>query len=216
MPSGTIQAATGVRIEKRAIDVLTPVLTGNIHYWDKLSRHRTVSKRLPGGHAWPGPCSTRSNDSWRIKVMLPEDRRRYPRLKSGVRVLYQGLPASRIEQEYLSGLSGDLSLGGMFLSTDTPFPPGTLLVLAFRTPEMSPEETPVCARALVKWRRRLGSQKGMGISFVEFEGVDRQRLKDWLDNVLSNEPGPGIGLPLPITFSFLRHPVFEQSIQSSD
>lgn len=149
--------------------------------------------------------------------MLPvEDRRSFPRLKTGVQVLYQGFPATQIEQEYLSGVAGDLSLGGMFLSSERPFPPGTLLVLSFRTPNMSLEEPPVCARALVRWRRRWGSEKGMGIAFVELEGVDRQKLEDWLDEVLSDEPGPGAGPSLPIAFSFLRHPIFEQSVQNQD
>lgn len=138
--------------------------------------------------------------------MLAENRRRYPRLKTGVRVLYEGLPPNQAERQYLSGVAEDLSLGGMFLSADNPFPPGTLLILEFRTPEMSPEELPVCARALVSWRRRWGASKGMGISFVELEGVDRQKLQDWLDSVLSQEAGPLPALPvLPIVLSIFRH-----------
>lgn len=150
--------------------------------------------------------------------MLPEDPRRYPRLKAGVRVLYEGLLPSRTERQYLSGVAQDLSLGGMFLSSEDPFPPGTLLILEFRTPDMVPEDLPVCARALVRWRRRWGAGKGMGISFVELEGVDRQRLQEWLDSVLGPEASPVPGLPfLPITFSFFRHdPNFEQSVQNPD
>lgn len=156
--------------------------------------------------------------------MLPEDRRRYPRLKTGVRVLYQGLPATPIQQEYLSGVTGDLSLGGMFLSSENPFPVGTLLILEIRTPSMSPEEPPVCARALVRWRRRWGGQKGMGLSFVELEGVDRQRLQEWLESLLSDEPVPVPGLSLPRIpstaffrlFSSQHHSDFGQSIRNPD
>lgn len=150
--------------------------------------------------------------------MLPADRRRYPRLKTGVRVLYEGLPTSRAEQRYLSGVAEDLSLGGMFLLSEAPFPPGSLVILEFRTPDMSREEPPVCARALVRWRRRWGENKGMGLSFVDFEGMDRQRLHTWLESLLSPESGPAPGAPLlSITFPlFRRHPHSEQRLQNPD
>lgn len=145
--------------------------------------------------------------------MFSEDRRRYPRLKAGVRVLYEGLRPSPTERQYLSGVAEDLSLSGMFLSSEHPFPPGTLLTLEFRTPDMSPEELPVCARALVRWRSRWGACRGMGISFVELEGIGRQRIQSWLDRVLSQEPGPLLRLPfLPITFAFGRNLDSEQPV----
>jgi len=109
-----------------------------------------------------------------------EEQRRYPRVTAGVRVLYRGDPLERRERQYLQGIAADLSLGGMFLATDRPLPVGSLVRLEFQ-PGVGPGENPaeemaVTAQAVVRWRRRWRRPRGMGLEFVEFEGLGRHEL----------------------------------------
>ena len=111
------------------------------------------------------------------------DQRVFPRVAAGTGVTFAALPVDRKSRRYLESVAGNLSLGGMFLATRYTFRPGTLLQLEFAIPGLEQAE-PVRARAIVRWRRWWRNPRGMGVQFVEFEGLGRQQLTEWLDHVL--------------------------------
>jgi c-di-GMP-binding flagellar brake protein YcgR len=109
------------------------------------------------------------------------DKRRYPRVSAGVRVFYRGEPLEPRERRYLEGIAADLSLGGMFLQTETPLPVGSRVWLEFQ-PGVAPGEDPaeelaLRAQAVVRWRRRWRQPRGMGIEFIDFEGLGRHEFQ---------------------------------------
>lgn len=114
-----------------------------------------------------------------------DNRREFRRIGTGVRVVYRWLPMGRNEREYLHAVAEDVSLGGMFLATPHPLPRRSVLSIEFYPPGSIDGTRPVRARAVVCWRRRWRSPRGMGIKFLEFEGLGQQRLETWIDTVLS-------------------------------
>ena len=66
----------------------------------------------------------------------------------------------------------DLSAGGVFISTDTPVPVGTTLILLFALPE---GETRI--KGVVRY---ASSAKGMGVEFTGMGAGDRARLQELL------------------------------------
>lgn len=111
------------------------------------------------------------------------DLRVYPRVKTGTAVTFAALPVDRKSRRYLETVAGNVSLGGMFLASRYTFRPGTLLQLEFSIPDAD-AGGPVRARAIVRWRRWWRQPRGMGVQFVEFEGLGRQHLTEWLDRLL--------------------------------
>ena len=45
-------------------------------------------------------------------------------------------------------------------------------------------EEPVHARAVVRWVRRFFRPRGMGLEFIDVEGLGQTRLESWIDSVL--------------------------------
>lgn len=114
---------------------------------------------------------------------MGRDRRKYRRVAGGVRVVYSGVQVERATREYLDGIARDLSIGGLFLETRRPLPKGTLVDLDFFV-EADAREEPVHARAVVRWTRRFFRPRGMGLEFIDVEGLGQTRLESWIDSVL--------------------------------
>lgn len=118
----------------------------------------------------------------------PEDKRRYRRMAAGTRVVYGGGPLDRRERDYLEGVADNVSLGGMFIATDHPMPEGSIVWLEFqpraRAGEAAGDELPIRARAVVRWRSRWRKPRGMGIEFVEFEGLGERELSEIIERLL--------------------------------
>jgi uncharacterized protein (TIGR02266 family) len=79
------------------------------------------------------------------------------------------------DAQFFTGLSLDISEGGLFVATYTDLPLGTRLVLCFELPD----GTSVEARGEVKWRRSAvvdGERPGIGIAFTELSDDARQRI----------------------------------------
>jgi uncharacterized protein (TIGR02266 family) len=74
----------------------------------------------------------------------------------------------------LTGLSSDISMGGMFIATFVPMQVGTRLSLRFRLPTGQ-----VITAGIVRWARegRPGMIAGMGIEFVDMGELDRAALR---------------------------------------
>lgn len=79
------------------------------------------------------------------------------------------------DAQFFTGLSLDISEGGLFVSTYTEIPLGTRLLLAFELPD----GTAVEARGEVRWRRTHvmdGERPGIGIAFTDLPEDARKRI----------------------------------------
>jgi uncharacterized protein (TIGR02266 family) len=94
--------------------------------------------------------------------------------RADLRVPFETDVSIGTEGRLLTGLSGDISMGGMFVATFRPMPPGARLSLRFRLPTGQ-----VMATGVVRWTRdaRPGVVAGMGIEFVGLGDFDRATLK---------------------------------------
>ena len=117
-------------------------------------------------------------------------RRKTHRIRPGVAVRFFGEPIDRTKRQYLDGVVENCGLGGMFISTDRPFPKGSLVTLEFRIKSESRDLDPVKAQGIVRWVRRRTGDRGMGIAFIEFEGLGDRVFSDWIKKVL-DEPQYG-------------------------
>lgn len=113
--------------------------------------------------------------------------RRYPRAASGVELRFAGRDIRESTLEYLDGVARNVSLGGMFIATDHPLAKGKLVKIEFTINHPEGESEVVTAKGIVRWRKRLLSPKGMGVEFIEFEGLGHRRLQDWLDDILEKD-----------------------------
>ena len=98
----------------------------------------------------------------------PADRRATQRVAIEVDVSIGG--AGRV----FTGVSGDVSVGGLYVSTYRPLPEGTRVSVRFRLPT-----GPVMGTGIVRWTRegRPGRLPGMGIELVELDEMDRDCLE---------------------------------------
>lgn len=114
-------------------------------------------------------------------------RRKTHRIRPGVAVRFIGESIDKMTRHYLDGVVENCGLGGMFISTDHPFPKGSLITLDFRIDSESRELTPVRAQGIVRWVKRRTGNRGMGIEFIEFQGLGDRVFADWIKKVL-DEP----------------------------
>lgn len=79
------------------------------------------------------------------------------------------------DSQFFSGLSGDISEGGLFLSTYRSLPVGSVVDLEFSLPG---SEAPLRARGEVRWLREhaTGQPRGVGIAFDELADEDRESI----------------------------------------
>ncbi len=79
------------------------------------------------------------------------------------------------DSHFFSGLSGDISEGGLFLSTYRALAVGSAIDLEFSLPGTS---EPVHARGEVRWLREhsAGQPQGVGIAFDYLDDGDRERI----------------------------------------
>ena len=116
-------------------------------------------------------------------VMKDKDVRDYPRAKSGVQITFSAEPHTKSSEKYFAGIAENYSFGGLFLATDTTFPPGTLVNM-----ELSiPGQAPIFVKAVVVWQRRFFRPKGIGLKFVEFENIGDRDLDQLLKTIFEND-----------------------------
>ena len=74
----------------------------------------------------------------------------------------------------------DVSLGGMFIKTDSPPPPGSVIFIQFSLPDGS---SLVEGLAKVAWTREAGERPaGMGIQFLNLDNESRKVLEDLVEH----------------------------------
>lgn len=102
----------------------------------------------------------------------------------GTTVLFRAEKVHGFDREFEEGQGEDLSLSGMFVATRRPASAGTCVRLRIYIPHDLPGETPVTARAIVRWQGQLkGGVRGMGIQFLDFKDIGELRLTIWLDTI---------------------------------
>jgi len=101
-------------------------------------------------------------------MVTTNDFRRYPRLSSPKGTILAWQCAS---MRHVSRVA-NLGLGGLYIRTTEPPPPGTFIQLLFDVPTGE-----VRARAVVQ---RSKSTEGMGVKFVAMQQEDRARFTRWL------------------------------------
>jgi hypothetical protein len=69
----------------------------------------------------------------------------------------------------------------MFIDTDNLLPKGSMVVIQFRSNKEG-DKRPVIAKGLVCWTRKWKSPHGMGIDFIEFEGLGNTPFEEWFKN----------------------------------
>jgi uncharacterized protein (TIGR02266 family) len=98
----------------------------------------------------------------------PTERRAAPRVRVETDVVLGG------HERVQSGVSLDLSTGGLFVAVFAPLAVGTKVSLRFRIFGAS-----IVSGGMVRWARaaRPGRLAGMGIEFVEMRAEDRDALR---------------------------------------
>lgn len=83
--------------------------------------------------------------------------------------------------DFLDDYTANLSLGGMFVRTDTPMPVDTTFRIRFRLPDRI---SLIEATATVKWvvepDDRAGLASGMGVAFDGLSASDERAIQRWL------------------------------------
>lgn len=88
-------------------------------------------------------------------------------------------------------ISGNLSVGGMFLITQEPLPVGTNFRVRFALPASKDEIT---ATGEVLWSRSQREapdrQPGMGVKFKELSEKDRERIRSFIETQADTPENP--------------------------
>ena len=106
-----------------------------------------------------------------VAMANTNDLRRYPRLSSPNGTILAWQTASLRHISHVT----NLGLGGLYIQTTDPPPPGTFIQLLFDVPTGE-----VRARAIVQ---RSKSKEGMGVKFVAMQQEDRGRFARWLNRL---------------------------------
>ncbi|HDR47136.1 MAG TPA: hypothetical protein ENN94_05475 [Geoalkalibacter subterraneus] len=86
------------------------------------------------------------------------------------------------------GVALDLSVGGMYLQTNTLYTPATRLLIEFRLPSC---HQPIRCRARVAWCNRAESAPkpsfppGMGLQFIDLPTLHREAIMIYLNEIES-------------------------------
>ena len=95
-----------------------------------------------------------------------DERRKHPRVRLATQV--------QCETAMLLTYSRDVSEGGMFIETETPLPPGSILTLRFNLDDA----VSVMAKGVVTYQIR---KFGMGVQFIEVSPDDKKQIEAYVD-----------------------------------
>jgi uncharacterized protein (TIGR02266 family) len=117
---------------------------------------------------------------------MAQDTRKDPRAKVlSMTVRYK----SATVDEFIEHHSHDVSRGGIFIKTPSPFPPGTLLKFEIR---ISEEQTVLAGVGRVVWKRESAqaapdTPAGMGVKFIKID----EKSKDIISRLVDAQDGEG-------------------------
>jgi hypothetical protein len=104
----------------------------------------------------------------------------YRGLADGALAFYRCERTTHEEQRNLQRLAEINGLGGLFVATEDPPRPGSVVDLHVYCCEDCNMTSPLYARGVVRWRRLWGRQKGMGVELLELDGMGERCLECWL------------------------------------
>ena len=82
-------------------------------------------------------------------------------------------------QRLHKGLVENCSSGGMYISTENPSDRGKVITLKFQPDSAkSLSRLPFEVRATVRWVRQVTKPKGMGVEFLECNGISEEEFKE--------------------------------------
>src|SRR5262249_21074856 len=122
----------------------------------------------PARKLGPPPSARRRRTPHRRRTLMAQDTRKDPRAKGlSMTVRYK----SATVDEFIEHHANDVSRGGIFIKTPSPFPPGTLLKFEIR---LQDEQTMLSGVGRVVWKRDppdAGDQRpaGMGVKFIKID-----------------------------------------------
>ncbi len=100
-------------------------------------------------------------------------RRRFPRYPTLISVRYY------TSMGQFSGLVENLSSGGLFIATQRPLPPGTMLRMEISNPDT---RQLIKLKGRVMWDRHVSisstERRGMGIQFEDIGATERTRIEE--------------------------------------
>ena len=117
---------------------------------------------------------------------MTEDTRKDKRAKIvSLNVRYK----SATVDEFIENHSHDVSKGGIFIKTPTPFPPGTLIKFEIR---IANDKAVIMGVGRVVWKREASQSagdrpSGMGVKFIKIDDSSRQLI----DRVVAEKEGAG-------------------------
>ncbi len=114
------------------------------------------------------------------------ENRKYSRVSPGVNFSVMVEHADRGDKEYYEGIIEDVSLGGMFIEIGHPFPKGSIVTIQFKS-KIEKDERPVTAKGLIRWTRKWKQPHGMGIDFIEFDGLGSTPFEEWFKKHFQQE-----------------------------
>ena len=97
---------------------------------------------------------------------------------------FQESDGHNTRQQYREGMVKNFSMGGMYIATEHPFPRESIVIVKFRLESRTKPLLPIQLRAVVRWVRQVTNPKGMGIEFLEFEGIDEGDFREWMTSLL--------------------------------
>jgi PilZ domain len=102
------------------------------------------------------------------------DRRKFPRVRLATQV--------ECEAAMILTFSRDVSVGGMFVETNTPMPTGSILTLRFNLNN----QTSIVAKGVVTYQIK---KFGMGVHFLDLTPEDRKSIEDYVSqSTVLSEP----------------------------
>ncbi len=116
-----------------------------------------------------------------------ENRRRYSRISPDDNFSVMVQHTNNGDREYYEGIIEDISYDGMFIEIDHhPFPKGCMVGIQFKT-KIEKDERPVTAKVMIRWTRKWKRPHGMGIDFIEFDGLGSTPFEEWFKNHFRQE-----------------------------
>lgn len=110
-------------------------------------------------------------------------KRKYRRLETNFIAKIRGRKPTPATMRQLRSRVTNLSQGGAFIETVTPFPMGEIVEIDFSLPGRGP----VHAKGLVRWSSKEGAQPGMGVEFLEVSIPEKEAIQTYVETRVAEE-----------------------------
>lgn len=116
------------------------------------------------------------------KQSITDRLRQWIEKRKNKRVTFSSIISMESEDNLYTGVSQDISTGGIFVVTDRLLPLGTKILVEFIIP---PNDRKIKICGEVRWLRESNNKSdtdpGMGLQFVDLSEEDRQALESFIE-----------------------------------